>query len=405
MNEKKPPLSVDDALVAILAAAKGPLAVEQSPLAKAFGRTLAADMVARRTQPPKPLSAMDGYALRADDDGPLRVIGESTAGRAFDGNCGSGEAVRIFTGAPMPEGADTVLVQEDARRDGDLVTATAPVAKGRNVRLAGIDFREGAKILARGRRLSPADIALAASADHATLPLARRPRIGVLATGDELVAPGQKRGPDQIVASNSYSVLGLIEAAGGEALDLGIVSDQIDAIEAAIKDAREKQVDVLVTIGGASVGDRDLVRGALAREGMELNFWRVNMKPGKPLIHGHIGPMTVLGLPGNPVSAVVCGELFLKPLIRALCGDPFAGADRSEPAVAGAALAAGGPRQEYLRATSAYDDEGRMVATPQPDQDSSLNRVLSQSQLLIVRPAKAPACDVGASVRILLLTV
>jgi molybdopterin molybdotransferase len=405
MNEKKPPLSVDDALVAILAAAKGPLAVEQSPLAKAFGRTLAADMVARRTQPPKPLSAMDGYALRADDDGPLRVIGESTAGRAFDGNCGSGEAVRIFTGAPMPEGADTVLVQEDARRDGDLVTATAPVAKGRNVRLAGIDFREGAKILARGRRLSPADIALAASADHATLPLARRPRIGVLATGDELVAPGQKRGPDQIVASNSYSVLGLIEAAGGEALDLGIVSDQIDAIEAAIKDAREKQVDVLVTIGGASVGDRDLVRGALAREGMELNFWRVNMKPGKPLIHGHIGPMTVLGLPGNPVSAVVCGELFLKPLIRALCGDPFAGADRSEPAVAGAALAAGGPRQEYLRATSAYDDEGRMVATPQPDQDSSLNRVLSQSQLLIVRPAKAPACDVGASVRILRLTV
>ena len=405
MNEKKPPLSVDDALVAILAAAKGPLAVEQSPLAKAFGRTLAADMVARRTQPPKPLSAMDGYALRADDDGPLRVIGESTAGRAFDGNCGSGEAVRIFTGAPMPEGADTVLVQEDARRDGDLVTATAPVAKGRNVRLAGIDFREGAKILARGRRLSPADIALAASADHATLPLARRPRIGVLATGDELVAPGQKRGPDQIVASNSYSVLGLIEAAGGEALDLGIVSDQIDAIEAAIKDAREKQVDVLVTIGGASVGDRDLVRGALAREGMELNFWRVNMKPGKPLIHGHIGPMTVLGLPGNPVSAVVCGELFLKPLIRALCGDPFAGADRSEPAVAGAALAAGGPRQEYLRATSAYDDEGRMVATPQPDQDSSLNRVLSQSQLLIVRPAKAPACNVGASVRILRLTV
>jgi molybdopterin molybdotransferase len=405
MNEKKPPLSVDDALVAILAAAKGPLAVEQSPLAKAFGRTLAADMVARRTQPPKPLSAMDGYALRADDDGPLRVIGESTAGRAFDGNCGSGEAVRIFTGAPMPEGADTVLVQEDARRDGDLVTATAPVAKGRNVRLAGIDFREGAKILARGRRLSPADIALAASADHATLPLARRPRIGVLATGDELVAPGQKRGPDQIVASNSYSVLGLIEAAGGEALDLGIVSDQIDAIEAAIKDAREKQVDVLVTIGGASVGDRDLVRGALAREGMELNFWRVNIKPGKPLIHGHIGPMTVLGLPGNPVSAVVCGELFLKPLIRALCGDPFAGADRSEPAVAGAALAAGGPRQEYLRATSAYDDEGRMVATPQPDQDSSLNRVLSQSQLLIVRPAKAPACDVGASVRILRLTV
>jgi molybdopterin molybdotransferase len=404
MTEKKPPLSVDEALAAILAAAKGPLAIEDTPLGQCFGRTLAADIVARRTQPPKPLSAMDGYALRGDESGPLRVIGESSAGNGFASPCGPGEAVRIFTGAPMPEGADSVLVQEDARRDGDLVTATAPVTKGRNVRLAGIDFREGATILTRGRRLTPADIALAASADHATLPLARRPRIGVLATGDELVAPGQKRGPDQIVASNSYSVLGLIAATGGEALDLGIESDRLDDIEAAIKRAREAQIDVLVTIGGASVGDRDLVRGALAREGMALNFWRVNMKPGKPLIHGHIGPMTVLGLPGNPVSAVVCGELFLKPLIRALCGDPLAGADRSEPAVAGSALPIGGPRQEYLRATLAYDENGRMVATPQPDQDSSLNSVLSQSQVLIIRPARAPACEAGAHLRFLRLT-
>ena len=404
MTEKKPPLSVDEALAAILAAAQGPLAIEDTPLGQSFGRTLAADIIARRTQPPKPLSAMDGYALRAEDAGPLRVIGESSAGNGFAGACGPGETVRIFTGAPMPEGADSVLVQEDAHRDGDLVTATTPVTKGRNVRLAGIDFREGATILKRGRRLTPADIALAASADHATLPLARRPRIGVLATGDELVAPGETRGPDQIVASNSYSVLGLIAATGGEALDLGIESDRLDDIEAAIKRAREAQIDVLVTIGGASVGDRDLVRGALAREGMALNFWRVNMKPGKPLIHGHIGPMTVLGLPGNPVSAVVCGELFLKPLIRALCGDPLAGADRSEPAVAGSALPIGGPRQEYLRATLAYDEGGRMVATPQPDQDSSLNSVLSQSQALIIRPARAPACDAGSVLRFLRLT-
>ncbi|MGO9390818.1 molybdopterin molybdotransferase MoeA [Rhodoblastus sp.] len=405
MTENKKPLSVDEALEAILAAVKSPVAIEDAPLAKCFGRTLAQDLFARRTQPPKPLSAMDGYALRANDAGARKVIGESSAGRGFDGLCGPGEAVRIFTGAPIPDGADTVLVQEEAQRDGDFVTATAPIQHGRNVRLAGIDFREGEKILERGRRLSPADIALAASADHATLPLARAPRIAVLATGDELVAPGAPRGPDQIVASNSYSVLGLIAAAGGEVIDLGICSDRIDEIEAAIGRARAEQVDVLLTIGGASVGDHDLTRGALAREGMALNFWRVNMKPGKPLIHGHIGPMTVLGLPGNPVSAVVCGELFLKPLIRALCGDPLAGADRSQPAFAGAALPKGGLRQEFVRAALALDEQGRMIATAHADQDSSLNRVLSQSQVLIIRPAGAPACAAGASVRILRLTL
>ncbi len=405
MTENKKPLSVDEALEAILAAVKSPVAIEDAPLAKCFGRTLAQDLFARRTQPPKPLSAMDGYALRANDAGARKVIGESSAGRGFDGFCEPGEAVRIFTGAPIPDGADTVLVQEEAQRDGDFVTATAPIQHGRNVRLAGIDFREGEKILERGRRLSPADIALAASADHATLPLARAPRIAVLATGDELVAPGAPRGPDQIVASNSNSVLGLIAAAGGEVIDLGICSDRIDEIEAAIGRARAEQVDVLLTIGGASVGDHDLTRGALAREGMALNFWRVNMKPGKPLIHGHIGPMTVLGLPGNPVSAVVCGELFLKPLIRALCGDPLAGADRSQPAFAGAALPKGGLRQEFVRAALALDEQGRMIATAHADQDSSLNRVLSQSQVLIIRPAGAPACAAGASVRILRLTL
>lgn len=405
MAEKTPPLSVDDALKTILAGAKGPLSVERTPLAQGFGRTLAEDIFARRTQPPKALSAMDGYALRAEDQGPRKVIGESSAGRGYAGACGPGDAVRIFTGAPVPDGADTVLIQEEAQREGDIVTPTALAAKGRNVRLQGIDFRDGEKILDRGRKLSPADIALAASADHAALPLARKPRVGVLATGDELVAPGDKRGPDQIVASNTFSVLGLIAASGGEAVDLGLASDHLDEIEAAIGRARAAKLDVLVTIGGASVGDRDLVRGALAREGMELNFWRVNMKPGKPLIYGHIGPMTVLGLPGNPVSAVVCGELFLKPLIRALSGDPLAGADRTEPAHAGAALPTGGPRQEFLRATLKLDDHGRLVATPADDQDSSLNRVLSQSQALIVRAPGAPASEAGAPVRILRLTI
>jgi molybdopterin molybdotransferase len=406
MSEKQPPLSVEEALGRILDGARGPLAHEDLPLAQAFGRTLAKDLAARRTQPPKALSAMDGYALRAAEAaGPLRVIGESSAGRGFAGVCGPGEAVRIFTGAPLPDGADTVLIQEDARRDGDLVSATAPVEPGRNVRTEGIDFRAGDAILHKGRSLSPADVALAASADHATLPLARLPRVGVLSTGDELAPPGFTRGPDQIVASNSYAVLGLIAASGGEAIDLGLCGDKLDAIEAAIVAARRREVDVLVTIGGASVGDHDLVRGALAREGMELNFWRVNMKPGKPLIHGHIGPMTVLGLPGNPVSAVVCGELFLKPLIRALCGDPQAGANRSEPAFAAIALKAGGPRREYMRATLAYDSEGRLSATPHQDQDSSLNRVLSQSEALLIRDSGAPACAAGAPIRILRLTV
>jgi molybdopterin molybdotransferase len=405
MTETTPPLSVDEALAKILAAATCPLAIEPTPLAQAFGGTLAQDIAALRTQPPKALSAMDGYALRAAEaGGPLRVIGESSAGRSFVGRCGSGEAVRIFTGAPVPEGADTVLVQENARRDGDCVSAKAPVEVGRNIRSEGIDFRSGAGILQKGRRLSPADIALAASADHATLPLARPPRVGVLATGDELVAPGSPRGADQIVASNSYAVLGLIADSGGVAVDLGICRDRLDDIEAAIVAAQTQNVDVLVTIGGASVGDHDLVRGALAREGMELNFWRVDMKPGKPLIHGHIGAMTVLGLPGNPVSAVVCGEVFLKPLIRALCGDPEAGADRSEPAFAAVKLSPGGARHEFLRATVACDAQGRTLVTPQPDQDSSLNRVLSQSQALLIRPARAPACEAGAAVRILRLT-
>ena len=261
-------------------------------------------------------------------------------------------AVRIFTGAPHAPTAPTrCCIQEDARRDGDLLSATEPVRAGRNVRVAGIDFHEGEIILRAGRRLSPADVALAAAADYPALPVARAPRDRRAATGDELVAPGVPRGPDQIVSSNALSVLGLVAAAGGEALDLGIASDRLDEIEAAIGRARAAAADILVTIGGASVGDRDLVRGALAREGMELQFWKVNMKPGKPLIHGHIGPMRVIGLPGNPVSAAVCGELFLRPLIRALSGDKNAGADRTEPALAGTDLPAGGSRREYLRAT------------------------------------------------------
>lgn len=403
MSEKKPILSVDEALAQILSEANGPLAVIDKPLANCFGATLAQDVFARRTQPPKALSAMDGYALRAADAGPLRIVGESIAGRGFLGTCGPGEAVRIFTGAPMPAGADSVLIQEDARRDGDSLSATTPVAAGANVRAEGVDFRTGEILLRRGRRLSPADIALAATADHATLPVAREPRVAVLSTGDELVAPGAPRGDDQIVASNAFAVLGLVASAGGEAFDLGIVPDRTDEIEAAIARARREGADILVTIAGASVGDRDLVREALGREGMALSFWKVNMKPGKPLIHGQIGPMRVVGLPGNPASAFVCAELFLRPLIRALSGDPLAGSDRGEPALAGAALPAGGARREYIRASLDRDNEGRFVATPLPDQDSSLTSALAASGALLIREAKAPPCAKGDFIRILRL--
>jgi molybdopterin molybdotransferase len=402
MTEKKPLHSVDDALAAILADAH-PLGAENVALTDAFGRTLARDLLALRTQPPKPLSAMDGYALCAEDAGkPLNVIGESSAGAGFCGVCGPGEAVRIFTGAPLPQGADSVLIQEEALREGDVVTAQAPVSAGKNVRAAGVDFREGETILRSGRRLTPADVAFAASADHPTLPVARQPKIAVLSTGDELVPPGEKRGPDQIVASNAYAVLGLIAACGGVALDLGVTPDRPEAIEAAIRRALDHDVDVLVTIGGASVGDRDFVRGALAAEGMALNFWKINMKPGKPLIHGRIGRTKVLGLPGNPVSAVVCGELFLKPLIRALCGEPAG--HGLEPALAGADLKPNGSRREFLRATLAWGEDDRLVATPQQDQDSSLNSVLARSDALILREEHAPALKTGAPVRILRLT-
>ncbi len=403
MSDKKPMLAVEEALAAILANVS-PLETEDAPLAACYGRTLARDIAARRTQPPSALSAMDGYALRAADAArPLRVIGESAAGKGFGAVCGPGEAVRIFTGAPVPPGADAVLIQEEAERDGESLVARGQVKAGDNIRDAGVDFTQGAIVLGAGRRLGPADVALAASADHATLALARKPRVAVLSTGDELVSPGAPRGPDQIVASNAFAVLGLIAASGGEPLDLGVVGDRLDQIEAAIQRARAEKADVLVTIGGASVGDRDLVRGALAREGMELSFWKVRMKPGKPLIHGHIGPMRVLGLPGNPTSAAVCGHLFLKPLIRALSGDRFAGADRSEPALAGAALPPGGSRREFLRATLTADEEGRMIATAHENQDSSLSSVLAYSQALIVRAENAPPAPAGTPVRVIRL--
>ena len=400
-------LPVAEALERILASVE-PLAGELVPLHRARGRTLAADLVALRTQPPSDVSAMDGYALRGGDLAqPLTVIGESAAGRGYRGDIGPGEAVRIFTGAPVPNGADTVLIQEMAEVDGVRLRATERPARGRNIRKAGLDFAAGETLLRAGTRLGAAEIALAAAMNHGQVPVTVRPLVAIIATGDELVAPGEAVGPDQIVASNSYAVAAFVEAAGGAVLDLGIVADDLGKLEAAIRAAREAGADVLVTLGGASVGDHDLVKPALAKQGMDLGFWRIAMRPGKPLIHGRMaaGPktMSILGLPGNPVSSIVCSVLFLVPLVRALAGDAHAAADRSEPAVIGAPLPPNDKRQDYLRATLREGPDGMLVATPDAQQDSSMLRVLAEAECLLIRGPNATADQPGAPCRILRL--
>lgn len=406
MNAASPLLPVAQALVRVLASAPQPLAAETAPLAQALGRTLAQDLTALRTQPPFNASAMDGYALRAADiatiPAQLRVIGTSAAGHGFAGAVGPGEAVRIFTGAPVPSGADTVVIQENTSAEGDGVTVLEGAAMGRNIRLAGLDFAQGDTLLARGTLLGPCELALASAMNHAALPVTRRPRVALLATGDELVKPGEALGPDQIVTSNTYAVGAYAQAAGAEVIDLGIAGDTFAAIEAGIRAARDAGADILVTLGGASVGDHDLVQTALANEGMELGFWKIAMRPGKPLMHGRIGDMRILGLPGNPVSAIVCGVLFLIPLIRALAGDKEAGADQSEAAVLGCDLGPNDSREDYLRATL-DKGAGLPVATPFGRQDSSMLRVLARSHCLVVRPPHAPAAKAGDPCRIIRL--
>ncbi len=392
-------ITVEEALARVLASAEAPLGEEQVALEEAFDRVLARDLHALRTQPPFANSAMDGYALRAADTAAapasLRVIGESAAGRAFAGAIGAGEAVRIFTGAPLPAGADAIVVQEDVGRDGDRITLARAVPLGDNLRLSGLDFREGEALLPAGRRLTPRDVALAAAANHAMLPVRRHARVAILATGDELVAPGGTPGPSQIVASNNFTVAGIVEACGGIPIDLGIARDTLADLGAAIREAIEAKVDVLVTLGGASVGDHDLVQKALVAAGMELGFWKIAMRPGKPLMHGRLGELRVLGLPGNPTSSTVCAILFLLPLIRALHGEPDPGADPTQAARLAVAMPANGPRQDYVRCALARDADGVLVATPAALQDSSLVKVMARAEGVIVRPPQAEAARPG----------
>ena len=390
-------LPVAEAQSRLLALAP-PLAVEHAPLPAAAHRYAAADIAALRTQPSADLSAMDGYAIRhADLPGPFRLVGESAAGRPFSGHVGAGEAARIFTGAAMPAGADCVLVQEEAARDGDLVrlAGEGPAHPGRNVRPRGLDFGAGDVLIAAGDRITPARLAVAAIAGHAALPVRRAVRVAIAATGDELVPAGTALADGQLPESNGLMLAAMLAGMPVEIVDLGILPDRIDVLTAAFSGV---DADVLVTTGGASVGDHDLVRPALEAAGGTLDFWRIALRPGKPMMAGRLGTAIVLGLPGNPVSAFVTAELFLKPLVRHLAGaaDPF---PTTIAVPLGEDLAANDHRTDYLRAELRG---GRAFAST--IQDSSMLRTLARSTCLIVRPPHAPAARTGDSADILMLT-
>lgn len=395
-------ISVEDALARIVGAIK-PLPPEQVALTDAAGRVLAEDVSARRTQPPSEVSAMDGYAVRSDDvaeiPARLRVIGEVPAGAAFEGSVGAGEAVRIFTGAPVPAGADAIVIQENTERDGDqvaVVEGSAP--KGRFVRPAGLDFTEGDVLLTAGRVLTARDIGLAASMNVPWLKVRRRPRIALLATGDEVVMPGDPLGPNQIVSSNVLALSSLIAAHGGTSTDLGIAPDSADALRTMAAGAHGN--DMLVTTGGASVGDHDLVQAVLGDIGLDVDFWRIAMRPGKPLIFGHIGDTPLIGLPGNPVSSMVCAIIFLGPALRAMQGI----AEDARPpitAVLDGALGENDERQDYLRAGLNWRDDGTVSASVFEKQDSSVFSGLAHADGLVIRAPFAPAAKAGDTVTVI----
>ncbi|MEP3440471.1 MAG: gephyrin-like molybdotransferase Glp [Sulfitobacter sp.] len=365
---------------------------EEVPLRHAAGRVLAQEVTAQRTQPPFAASSMDGYALRraeVEPDAMFKVIGEAAAGHRFDGIVKAGQAARIFTGAPVPEGADFVVIQEDVTRRGSLITLGHNIGDKDNIRPAGGDFMQGTP-MAAPRRLHPADIALLASMNIARVPVYRKPVVAILATGDELVQPGEIPREDQIIASNSYGLAAMLDGLGAETRLLPIAADTAPALMRSFELAQG--ADLIVTIGGASVGDHDLVAPVAAEMGMEQSFYKVAMRPGKPLMAGRLGTSAMIGLPGNPVSAMVCGTVFVAPMIRAMLGLGHNAAPRKTVPLA-QDVPANGPREHYQRATIT---DGAI--TPEARQDSSLLSVLAGANALLVRPPHDPAKPAGALV-------
>jgi len=394
-------ISVEEA-VARIVSAFAPTPGETVAIGDAAGRVLAQDAPARSSQPPFPVSSMDGYALRAADaakpGATLRVIGASPAGHPFAGKVGAGEAVRIFTGGVVPEGADGIVIQEDAQASGDRVKLNIAAEAGKHIRVAGLDFSQGEALAVKGLRLSARDLSLIAAGDVAQVLVRKRPRVVFAATGDELSLPGAPRKPGGIVASSGYALAAMIERWGGEAVDLGILPDTSEAV-AGIADKAEG-ADLVVTLGGASVGDHDLVQKALGPRGFALDFWKIAMRPGKPLIFGKLGKTPLLGLPGNPVSTLVCALLFLKPAIAAMLGR----ADDTAMVTAKLAgdLKANDGRQDYLRARIEMRGGERFVSAFAV-QDSSMLSVLARADALIVRKPHAPPARAGETVSVLLL--
>jgi molybdopterin molybdotransferase len=393
-------ISVEQA-VARITRAFAALPSEAVPVAEAAGRILAEDAVAKLDQPPAAMSAMDGYAVRYADARPgaeLTLIGHAPAGRPFAGTVGAGEAVRIFTGGVVPQGADAVVMQEDTDTNGARVVIKQAPRPDENVRRRALDFRGGEILLSPGHRLSPRDVALLAAADLSQIPVTRKPRVAIVATGDELSRPGEARKEGGIVASSTYALQAMVRNWGGTAFDLGILPDRPEAfagLPAATKDS-----DLIVMQGGASVGDHDLVQTALKPHGFALDFWRIAMRPGKPLIFGRLRDTPFIGLPGNPVSAMVCAVLFIQPAVAAMLGMPY------EPPIRKArlssALKANGRRQDYVRARLASRN-GVLTAEAFALQDSSMQKIFAQADGLIIRHADAPAAQAGDEVDVLLL--
>ena len=396
--------SLDDALAATLAGVEPIRRVETVPLLEAHGRVLAEPILATRGQPPFPASAMDGYAVRSADAKPgkrLEVIGTSVAGQGFGGKIGQGQAVRIFTGAPVCKGADAILIQENAR-PGDTSTSIGilhAVEPGRYIRPSGFDFAEGQTLLTEGHVLDPGALCLLASANRGHVEVFASPRVGIIATGNELVEVGSDPGPDQIISSSVHGVRPILEEAGAETFDAGIALDALDSLGSALDRCAAKGADLVVTLGGASVGDHDLVRPAFARRGVSLSFERVAMRPGKPLMHGRDAERFYLGLPGNPVSSLVCARLFGQPLVARLGGRPHR--HRWIAARLGADLGENDEREEFMRATLSGSDP--VVATPFSSQDSSLVSRYAHADGLVHRAAHAPPAPEGDECRVLVI--